>query len=84
MKVLYQFVHYDNQDCKHHLEEQVSNYLKDVCHRIRMKAKAYLDNHPNDYVLATCCFFPSIVTYKLYLEPFTGRLLHKHLKCDLF
>lgn len=83
MKILFQFIYYDSENCKYEINEQVSTFSKDIMHRIRKKAITYLDKNPSDTVLATGYFFPTMVTYKLFYEPFVRNLVVKKLSCDL-
>ena len=83
MKILFQFIHYDSENCKYQIDEQVSTFSKDIMHRIRKKAIMHLDKNPSDIVLATGYFFPTMVTYKMTYEPFVRNLVVKKLSCDL-
>ncbi len=83
MKVLFQFIHYDNEDCQYHFKEQVSTFTKDVMHRIRLKVNAYLYDNPSDIVLVTGYFYPCMVTYEVYHKPFTREITYRKYSSEL-
>lgn len=83
MKILFQFIHYDNEDCQYHTKEQVSTFSKDVMHRVRLKVRSYLEDNPSDIVLITGFFFPRMITYKAFCVPFTRDITYKKVSCDL-